>query len=205
MHDAVHEMRAVAAMQATAGYPVIRRSESLVECSHCIADLGGRRGCSLEIGAARIPLLALFQFLDDGIERLFPADANELRVNAETFLRVCPLERVIHPVWIIKKMSSRKTLDADLAPPRWSVRVPLNFGHYAVLPPDPDSAHAVALAATRGDPDILLNFGCICNSHLTVLSLNYKTKVEFVKRSDKAMRQPTCSVYNSRRDYKSAV
>ncbi len=141
------------------------------------------------------------QFFDDGIERLFPADTHKLRVDAETFLRVGSLERIVHPVRIIKQMGARKTLYTDFAAPCRSIRVPLNLRHNTVLPMDSDPAHTVALTATSGDPDILLNFGRLCNSHLTVLSLNYKTKVEILKR-EAIRRRPTCSANFSCRDYK---
>ncbi|OPZ66379.1 MAG: hypothetical protein BWY82_03016 [Verrucomicrobia bacterium ADurb.Bin474] len=72
---------------------------------------------------------------------------------------------------------------------RWRVdwihiRIPFNLRHNPVLPPDPDATHAIALTATRWDPDILLNFGRFCSSHLAILSLNYM-KLIFLHRMPK--------------------
>jgi hypothetical protein len=102
MHDAVHEVGAVTAVQAAAGNPVIRGAECLHEGDDPEPDLGGLCGRSLEEQAPGIPFLALPQLLVDGIERLFPANTYELRIDVEALLRVGPFQRVVDPVGIVE-------------------------------------------------------------------------------------------------------
>jgi hypothetical protein len=72
VHDAVHEVGAVAAVEAAPRYPVIGRAETFHEPDYAESDFGGLRCRRLEKCAPRIPFAAFLQFFHDDVQRLIP-------------------------------------------------------------------------------------------------------------------------------------
>jgi len=77
VHDPVHEVRAIAAMQPAAGYPVVGCAKSLHEANDAKPNFRRLGRGRLEKGTARITLLTLPQLLDDRVECLL----QDMRTN----------------------------------------------------------------------------------------------------------------------------
>ena len=155
MHDTVHEVGSVAAVQSASGDPVVLEPEGLNKSGHGKADFTGLSGCGLEVTGPRVLVVSLAKFFDDGVHGLFPADALPLRIDANSLLGVASFDGIIQAIRVVQKHRPSRPLGADFSPTGGSLGVSLDPNHNPVYPVSADSALAVTLSAGGRYPYIL--------------------------------------------------
>src|SRR4030042_535556 len=78
---------------------------------------------------SRVFRLYLLQPLRYYIQRLIPAYLYPLRVYPDAFYRICPLERDIYAVRVIKEHHASHTTGADPALAAGAIGIPLDLHH----------------------------------------------------------------------------